>query len=90
MGYKMALQVIALLLAFATRKVKVKGLDDSKYIVAATYVTSIVWAVLIFSTYTLKQFVNGFAALFCTGIFIGTTFILGLIFMPKVGEGGDI
>ena len=90
LGYKMLLQVIALILAFATRKVKVKGLDDAKYIAAATYVTSVVWAVLIVSTYTLKGFVNVFPCLFSTGYFVGTTFILGLIFMPKVGGGGGI
>ena len=48
-GYKMVLQIIALVLAFATRKVKVKGLDDAKYIAAAIYVTSIVLAVIIVS-----------------------------------------
>jgi len=89
-GYKMLLQVIAILLAFTTRKVKVKGLDDAKYIAAATYVTSIAWAVTIVSTYSLKEFVNGFAALFCTGFFIGTTFILALIFVPKVQESSDM
>jgi len=65
--------------------VKIKGLDDSKYIAAAVYVTSIVLAVIIISTYSLKEFINVFAALFCTGFLIGTTFILGLVFVPKVG-----
>ena len=90
-GYKMVLQVIALVLAFSIRKVKVKGLNDAKYIAAATYVTSIVLAVIIVATYTLKDFVNAFPALFCTGFLIGTTFILGLVFIPKVGgcEAGD-
>ena len=81
----MVLQIIALVLAFTTRKVKIKGLDDSKYIAAAVYVTSIVLAVIIISTYSLKEFINVFAALFCTGFLIGTTFILGLVFVPKVG-----
>ena len=84
-GYKMVLQIIALVLAFTIRKVKVKGLNDAKYIAAAIYVTSIVLTVIIVSTYSLKEFINGFAALFCTGFFIGTTFILGIIFVPKVG-----
>jgi len=84
-GYKMVLQIISLVLSFTTRKVKIKGLDDSKYIAAAVYVTSIVLAVIIISTYSLKEFINVFAALFCTGFLIGTTFILGLVFVPKVG-----
>ena len=83
-GYKMLLQVIALVLAFSTRKVKVKGLNDAKYIAAAIYVTSIVLAVIIVATYSLNEFVNAYPALFCTGFLIGTTFILGLVFVPKV------
>ena len=85
-GYKMLLQVIALVLAFSTRKVKVKGINDAKYIAAATYVTSIVLAVILVATYTLNEFVNSYPALFCTGFLIGTTVILGLVFVPKVGR----
>ena len=85
-GYKMVMQVIALILAFSTRKVKVKGLNDAKYIAAAIYVTSIVLAVIIVATYSLKDFVNAFPTLFCTGFIIGTTSILGLVFVPKVGR----
>ena len=83
-GYKMVLQIIALVLAFSIRKVKVKGLNDAKYIAAAVYVTSIVLAVIMISNYTLTEFVNGFVAVVCTGNFIGTSFILGLVFVPKV------
>ena len=80
----MVLQVIALVFAFTTRKVKVKGLDDSKYIAAATYVTSIVLAVAIITSYSLRDFVNAFAILLSTGFFIGNTIVLGLVFVPKV------
>ena len=83
-GYKMLLQVIALVFAIATRNVKVKGLDDSKYIVAATYVASVALAAIVTITFTLGNFINVFAALFSTVIFIGTTVILGLVFVPKV------
>ena len=83
-GYKMVLQAIALLLAFSIRKVKVKGLDDSKYIGASIYVTSIVLAVIIVATYSLRNYINGFAALFCTGFLLGTTVILMLVFLPLV------
>ena len=87
-GYKMVLQVIALVFAITTHNVKVKGLNDSKYIIAATYVTSFVIAVTIVATYSLKDFVNTYPALFCTGFLIGTTVILGLVFVPKVGTLG--
>ena len=77
--------VVALVLAFSTRKVKVKGLDDAKYSAAAIYVTSIVFAVIIVATHSLNDFANAFPALFCTGFLIGTAVILGLVFVPKVG-----
>ena len=79
-----SLQVVALLLAFSTRGVKVKGLNDAKEIAAAIYVSSIVLAVVMVAEYTLNGRVNAFPALFCTGIFIGTTVILALVFIPKV------
>ena len=75
---------MTLILSFSTRKVKVKGLNDAKYILAAIYVASIVLAVVIVSTYSLKELVNVSAAVFCAGFFIGTTVILGLVFGPKV------
>ena len=83
-GYKGLLQVFALILAFSTRKVKVKGLDDSKYIAAAIYVTSIVLAVTTVSTYTLIDHVNVYPAVVGFGFLVGTTMILGLVFIPRV------
>ena len=83
-GYKMLLQVMALFLSFSIRKVKVKGLNDAKSIAASIYVTSMVLAVLIVSSYTLKAYINVFASLFCIGFFAGTTVILILVFVPLV------
>ncbi|CAI8049960.1 Gamma-aminobutyric acid type B receptor subunit 2, partial [Geodia barretti] len=85
-GYKGLLTVIALLLAFHTRKVKVKGLDDSKYIAASIYVTSIVLAVIIVSTYTLNDYVNAYPAVVGVGFLFGTTVILALVFTPRMVE----
>ena len=85
-GYKMLLQIIALVLAFSIRKVKVKGLDNAKYIGATVYVTSILLAVIIVAIYTMKDVINGFAALFCTGFLLGTTVILMLVFIPLVNQ----
>ena len=83
-GYKLVLQVIILAFTSLKVKVKIKGLNDAKYIAAATSVTSIVLTVILLTTYTLKSFVNAFPALICIGLFIGTTSILGLVFVPKV------
>ena len=85
-GYKALLQVAALVFSFSIRKVKVKGVNDAKYVAAAVYVTSIVTAVIFVSLYSLKTFVNLYAALFSLGFFIGTSVILVLVFIPKVME----
>ena len=83
-GYKAALEIIALILAFTTRKVKVKGLNDALYIAVAIYITSLLWAALIVSTYSLTEYLNIFTTVFSLGLFVGTTAIMVLIFIPKV------
>lgn len=83
-GYKAILQVLAMVFAFSIRKVKVKGLNDTKFIIAIVYVTSLATAVLIVAVYTLKTRINSFAVLFSTAFLIGTTTTLGLVFVPKV------
>ena len=83
-GYKAVLQIIALVFSFSIRKIKIKGLNDAKSIAAAVYVTSIVTAVIIVSFYSLKEYLNVYAILFCLGLLIGTTATLCLIFIPKV------
>ena len=85
-GYKGLLTIFALFLAFRTRKIKIKGLDDSKYIAASIYVTSIVLAVIVVSTYTLRDYVNTYPAVVGIGLLLGTTFILGLVFVPRVSH----
>jgi len=83
-GYKMMLQIVALVLALSTHEAKVKGFNDAKYIAAAIYVTSIEVAVIIICVYTLSGFVNGFVAVISTVDFLGTTITLGLVFVTKV------
>ena len=83
-GYKAVLQVIALVLAFTTRKVKVKGLNDTLYIAAAIYITSLLWAAIIVSTYSLTEYLNVFTTVFGLGLFVGTSAIISLVFIPKV------
>ena len=77
-------QILSLFLAFATRRVKVKGLNDTKAVAGAVYVTSITFTVLFVCTYTVLQYINVYAAIFCVAFFIGTTTILALLYIPKV------
>lgn len=79
-------QVIALIFAFSIRKIKIKGLDDAKYIAFSVYITSLVTVIVIVIIYTLDRYINIYAAIFCTGFFIGTTTILGLVMGPPVSD----
>ena len=79
-------QIVGLFLAFATRKVKIKGIDDAKEIAATIYVTSLVLAIMIVSMYTINELINTYAAVFSTGFFIGTTVIMAFVFISKVKD----
>lgn len=83
-GYKALLQIIAIFLAFGTRKVMIEGLNDAKYIAGIIYVTSIVLAVLIVSFVTLEVYLNALAAVYSTGFTVLATLIMGFVFIPKV------
>lgn len=83
-GYIALLQIAAIFLAFGTRKVKVKGLNDSLYIATTIYITSILLVVTIAALLFLNNRVNTYATLLSTTIFISATVILSLVFIPKV------
>ena len=83
-GYMALFQIFAMFLAFGTRKVKVKGLNDSLYIAAIIYITSILLVVIIVVSLLLNSKLNTFIAVLNASIFISTTVILGLVFIPKV------
>lgn len=85
-GYKMLPQIVALIFAFSIRKIKIKGLDDAKYIAFSIYITSMVTAIVIVIEYTTDLYIDVFAAIFSTGFFIGTTTILGLVMLPPVSS----
>lgn len=87
-GYKALLQIVALIFAVSIRKVHIKGLNNAVYIISAIYVTSIVTSVIVVSTYTLTELVNLYAVVFCLCLFIGTTVILMLVFIPPVSTLG--
>lgn len=78
------LQAIALVLAIRTRNVKIKGLNDSKEIMAIIYITTIVDVELILVTILLRDYSNIRILLFTGGIIFGTTIAVALVFIPKV------
>ena len=73
-------------LAFRTRKVEIKALNDYKYISAITYLGTIILVVMIVSAGTLDEYLNTDAAIYGTLLFLFTTLCLSLTFIPKVGH----
>ena len=83
-GYKGLIQLISLLLAFRIRNIKVKGLDDAKYIVSAVYITTISIVIITMTFYVLREYLTVYISTTTLVIFLSTTAILGLVFIPKV------
>ena len=83
-SYLMVLQILGIMLAFQTRRVKVKSLKDSTFVAANVYISSIVIVMFILVTFALRTYHNAYSAIFATGIFILTTTFLTLTFVPKV------
>ena len=75
---------MAVILAFRTRKVTIKVLNDSKYLTIIIYVSTIILTAMIICTTALDEFLNTDAATFGGLILLFTTVVIGLIFIPKV------
>lgn len=84
LAFLFILQIIGIVLAFQTRKVKVKILNDAKEVTAIIYVTSVCVVVIIMTTFALGSFLNTSSVLYNASILIATTTFLILIFIPKV------
>ena len=82
--YKVLLQLAALVLAIHTQRVKVKGLDDSKYIIAAVYVSTLGLLLATVTHFVVIEYLHVHAVLFAISLGFSSTAILGLVFIPKV------
>jgi gamma-aminobutyric acid type B receptor len=82
--YLILLQIVGIILAFQTRKVKINVLNDSKSVAALVYISSIVLVVIVLVTFILRSYINISAALFSTGIIVLATVFLILMFIPKM------
>ena len=86
-AYLIMLQIVGIVLAFQTRKVKLQGLKDSKFIASIVYISSIILVILALVTFGLRTYINIGTGIFVAGIIVLTTITLGLIFIPKVSSG---
>lgn len=84
-SYIVITQVVAVYLAFRTRKVKIKALNDAKYLAIIIYISTVIVTVMIIGALSLRNYLNADAGVFTTILFIFTTCILGFLFVPKVG-----
>ncbi|KAL5471142.1 hypothetical protein EMCRGX_G029225 [Ephydatia muelleri] len=84
LAYLAVLQIVGIVLAFETRKVKFPGLRDSAFVAAIIYISSLVLVMLAVDTFVLSSFLNAYGAIFATGILILTTIFLLLTFVPKM------
>ena len=82
--YFAVLQILGIMLAFRTRRVKVRGLKDSSFVTANVYILSIIIVVFILITVSLRPYINTYSGIFTMGTFILTTTFLVLTFVPKV------
>lgn len=76
--------MVTVILAFSIRKVKIKGLNDSKEISAIVYITSIILVLTIVMTLALRDFINVSGTVNAVGYSTAATVVLGFIFIPKV------
>lgn len=83
-AYKGFLQLVAMFMAFHTRKVKIKALNDSKEIGAIVYINSIILVLLAVTELALRQYHYLYSALNGTILLIGGSLFLGIVFIPKV------
>lgn len=76
--------MVAVILAFRTRKVSIKALNDSKYLTIIIYTSSVIIALMLVGAVLLDKYLNSDAAVFGGLIMLFTTVVLGLTFIPKV------
>ena len=82
--YLALLQIVGIILAFQTRKVKIPALNDSKFVAALVYISSIVFVALVLITFLLGGYINISSGIFSGGIMLLATLFLILMFLPKV------
>ena len=84
LGYILITQLISVVLAFRTRKVKIKALNDAKYVALIIYITTFIIITMIVCAILLSERLNADGAVFGGLLYIFTTTVLSVLFIPKV------
>lgn len=77
---------MAMFMAFHTRRVNIKVLNDSKEIAVIVYVNSIILALLVVVEFALGKYHEVYAALFGLALLLEATVFLAFIFIPRVSS----
>ena len=82
--YLALLQIVGIVLAFQTRKVKISALKDSTFVAALVYISSVVLVALVLVTFALQGYINIQGAIFSGGVLLLAYVYLILMFASKV------
>lgn len=85
-AYKGLLQMAAMFMAFHTRRVHIKVLNDSKEIAVIVYINSIILVLLAVVEFALSRYNEVYTALVGLALLVEATVFLTLIFVPKVSS----
>lgn len=83
-GYEAILLLVGIFFAIKTRKVKIKLLNDSKYVAGQVYVSAIALLLLVILTFTLDGYQNVSETVVSGGIIFASAVFMALAFVPKV------
>eukprot|EP00731_Ephydatia_muelleri_P036321 Em0235g2a len=84
LAYLAVYQIVGIVLAFETRKVKFPGLRESAFVATMIYISSLVLVMLAVDIFILSSYLNSYGAIFAIGILILTTIFLLFTFVPKM------
>ena len=82
--YQALLQILAMFMAFHTRKVKVKGLNDTKEIFVLVYLNSIILVFSAVTDFALQSYHNPRVGLLSLAHTVSATLFLSLVIIPRV------
>ncbi len=85
-GYLALLQFIGLILAVRLHKVNLKALENSRYIVASIYISSICLMLVMVALFAINNLPNIIELLFSASLLASTAVFLFMIFIPKVSK----
>ena len=85
-AYEALLLIVGIIFAIKVRRVKIKLLNDSKYVAGQIYVSAIALFLLVILTFTLDGYQNISEAVVSGGILLASFVFVALSFVPKVKE----